>query len=141
MAYSAQVKRLMGRIEGIPDAIRADIKPSIAKSADELAGMMGHLALLSRDTGALIDSITVTLPGGTTPAYSQPGGERVAHDLEAIVTVGNQDVRYPHLVEYGTADAPAQPYFWPAVRTLQKRINNRINRAMRKAIKTHWNTP
>lgn len=141
MAYSAQVQRLMRRIESIPDAIRQDMQPAIVKSAEELAGMMGHLAEPSRDTGALIDSIEVTPPGGNTPAYSQPGGERTAHELEAIVTVGNHAVRYPHLVEHGTANAPAQPFFWPAVRTLQKRINNRINRAMRKAIKEHWNKP
>lgn len=138
MGYSPQVKRLMARLEGIPAAIRQDIKPALMKSAEELADMQRHLAESSRDTGALIESIEVTAPGETTPAYSQPGGSRTAHELEAIVTVGNEDVRYPHLVEYGTADAPAQPYFWPAVRTLQKRINNRLNRAARKAIRDFW---
>lgn len=138
MGYSPQVKRLMARLEGIPAAIRQDIKPALIKSADELADMQRHLAESSRDTGALIDSIEVTAPGETTPAYSQPGGSRTAHELEAIVTVGNHAVRYPHLVEYGTADAPAQPYFWPAVRTLQRRIRNRLNRAARKAIRDYW---
>ncbi|MEQ8167002.1 MAG: HK97 gp10 family phage protein [Alphaproteobacteria bacterium] len=128
----------MARLEGIPAAIRQDIKLALMKSAEELADMQRHLAESSRDTGALIESIEVTAPGETTPAYSQPGGSRTAHELEAIVTVGNEDVRYPHLVEYGTADAPAQPYFWPAVRTLQKRINNRLNRAARKAIRDFW---
>ena len=57
------------------------------------------------------------------------------------MTVGNHTVRYPHLVEHGTANAPAQPFFWPAVRSLQKRINNRINRAARKAIRAYWDKP
>ena len=128
----------MRRLEGIPAAIRADLKPVVVKSADELAGVQRRLAETSRDTGALIDSIEVTPPGATTPAYSQPGGSRTAHELEAIVTVGNSEVRYPHLVEYGTGNAPAQPYFWPAVRSLQKRIKNRLNRAAGKAIRTYW---
>ena len=128
----------MRRIDGIPAAIRADVQPAVVKSVEELAGVQRRLAEASRDTGALIDSIEVTLPGETTPPYSQPGGSRTAYELEAIVTVGNSEVRYPHLVEYGTAHAPAQPYFWPAVRSLQKRINNRLNRATRKAIRTYW---
>lgn len=139
MAYSPQLQRLLARIEGIPQAVRQELQPSLVKSADELAGMMAHLAEPSRDSGDLIDSIEVTPPGSTTPAYSQPGGARTAHELEAIVTVGDHVVRYPHLVEYGTAHASAQPFFWPAVRLLQQRINNRTNRAVRKAIKDYWN--
>lgn len=128
----------MRRLEGIPDAIKQDMQPAVVKSAEELAEMQRRLAETSRDTGALIDSIEVTKPGESTPPYSQPGGERTAHELEAIVTVGDHVVRYPHLVEYGTKEASAQPFFWPAVRSLQKRINNRLNRAARKAIRTYW---
>lgn len=138
MGYSPQLQKILSRIEGIPEAIREELRPTLQQSADELAGMMAHLAEPSRDTGALIESIAVTPPGGTTPAYSQPGGSRTAHDLETIVTVGNSDVRYPHLVEYGTAEAGAQPFFWPAVRSLQKRINGRTNRAIRKIVRNWW---
>ncbi len=138
MAYSPQIQRLMRRLEGIPNAIKADMQPAVVKSADELAELQRRFAERSRDTGALIDSIEVTKPGDTTPPYSQPGGSRTAHELEAIVTVGNSEVRYPHLVEYGTENAQAQPFFWSAVRSLQKRINNRLNRAARKAIRTYW---
>lgn len=138
MGYSPQLTKVLARIEGIPSAIRDDLKPSLAQSAAELAGLMAHLAEPSRDTGDMIESITVTPPGGTTPAYSQPGGSRTANDLESIVTVGNSDVRYPHLVEYGTVEAAAQPFFWPAVRSLQKRINGRTNRAIRKAVTRWW---
>ena len=51
------------------------------------------------------------------------------------VDVGNTDVRYPHLVEYGTTHSAAQPYFWPAVRANNKRIKLRIARAIRKAVR------
>ena len=138
MAYSPQLKRVLARIEALPNAVRDDLKPSLIKSATDVADMVQHLAETSRDTGALIDSVAVTLPGQTTPPYSQPGGSRTAHELEAIVTVGNSDVRYAHLVEYGTAEAPAQPFFWPAVRTLRKRINGRLKRAAGKAARDWW---
>lgn len=141
MAYSPQLQRVLAKIEGIPEAIRKDMQPAIVKSAEEVAAMQRRLAESSRDTGALIDSIEVTPPGSTTPAYSQPGGARTAHELEAIVTVGNHVVRYAHLVEYGTAHAPAQPFFWPSWRALQRRVSNRLNRAARKAARDYWSEP
>jgi HK97 gp10 family phage protein len=130
MAQSAQLARLQRRLEAIPKAV-----------SEELAGTMRQLAEPSRDTGALIESITVTAPGQSTPAYSQPGGSRVAGELEVLVTAGDQDVRYAHLVEFGTSKSEAQPFFWPAFRLLQKRIKNRTRRAIGKAVRDGWNKP
>lgn len=127
--------RFQKRMEAIPKEVRAAIKPALMKSGQELQAAMRRLAETSRDTGALIDSITVTGPGETTPPYSQPGGSKVVPENAVAVTVGNTDVRYPHLVEYGTAKAHAQPFFWPAFRLYRKRITRRINRAINKAIK------
>jgi HK97 gp10 family phage protein len=122
-------------MEAIPKEVRAAIKPALLKSGKELQAAMRHLAEGSRDTGALIDSIAVTGPGETTPPYSQPGGSKVVPENAVAVTVGNTDVRYPHLVEYGTTKTHAQPFFWPAFRLYRKRITRRINRAINKAIK------
>jgi hypothetical protein len=138
MAYSDQVRRIMRRIEAIPAAVVEEVAPVAIKSGGELVGAMKQFAEASRDTGDLIESITMTPPGGTTPPYSQPGGSRVAGPAEIVVTVGNTDVRYPHLVEYGTADAEAQPYFWPAVNLLKTRIKRRVAAAMRKGIRRDW---
>ena len=80
-------------------------------------------------------SVAVTPPGQSTPAYSQPGGATVAGSNQALVTVGNTDVRYPHLLEFGTTRTPAQPFFWPGFRLSRKRAENRIKRAISKAIK------
>jgi len=138
MAKSAQLLRLERRLAAIPVAVRETVQPALAKSGEELAATMRQLAEPSRDTGELIESITVTLPGQSTPPYSQPGGMRVAAELEVLVTAGNEDVRYAHLVEHGTLKAPAQPFFWPAVRLLQKRLNSRIKRAIGKAVRQEW---
>lgn len=138
MADDGGLSRFEQRMNAIPKAVRKAVIPAVVKGADELADGMRSLAESSRDTGALIDSITVTQPGQRTPPYSQPGGSYQVKETEAVITVGNSDVRYPHLVEYGTKKAPAQPFFWPTVRTRGKRARDRIKRAIRKAIKDNW---
>ncbi len=132
MAKSAQLARLERRLEAIPKAVRQAVFPALETSGRELAATMRKLA--PEDEGDLKASIAVTMPGHATPAYSQPGGSRVANDNEVIVTVGNESVRYAHLVEYGTAHAHAQPFFWPAFRILRKRIEGRIKRSIGKAV-------
>lgn len=131
--------KTLAAIDRARRAPREAIMPALLKSGHELAAAQKALAETSRDTGALIDSIAVTMPGQSPPAYSQPGGSRVAGDTEVIVTAGNSDVRYAHLVEYGTSEADAQPFFWPAFRLTRKRLQNRINRAAKKAVKDAWN--
>ena len=136
MAKNASLKNFEKRMKAIPEAVREAVLPAIMRSADELADRMRHLA--PEDEGDLKRSITVTGPGQTTPAYSQPGGSKVVGPLAATVTVGNKDVRYPHLLEYGTTKAAAQPFFWPAFRLGRKRMEARIKRAVNKAVKDKW---
>lgn len=100
---------LMKAFDRVKKAPRDAVLKALTTSAESIAST--QRALAPEDTGALKDSITVTLPGQSTPPYSQPGGNRVAGDNEIIVTAGNSDVRYPHLVEHGTAHASAQPFF------------------------------
>ena len=138
MARSAQLARLEKRLLAIPNAVKEAVHPALTRSGEELRSAMQGLA--PKDTGALIESITVTPPGGTTPPYSPPGGSTTVPDNQVMITVGNSDVRYPHLVEYGTRHAPAQPFFWPAFRLLKKRLENRIKRAIRRAVKEGWNS-
>lgn len=132
------LSNLMSAMDRVKKAPRKQIAKALLASANELADAQKHLARPSRDTGALIDSIAVTGPGEATPAYSQPGGSRVAGEHEVIVTAGNSDVRYPHLVEFGTSKAEAQPFFWPALRLLRKRLQSRIDRVGRKAVRDAW---
>lgn len=136
MARSRQLERLLKRLDDIPKAVVEAVQPALAQSGNELAGAMKHLAPV--DTGALRDSIAVTPAGERTPPYSQPGGSMVVPANAVVITVGNSETRYPHLVEYGTADAPAQPYFWPSYRLLKRRITNRIKRGVSKAVKEKW---
>jgi len=125
-------------MEAIPKAVIEAVQPALEKSGQELVGVMQTLAEPSRDTGDLIDSITYTTAGNSTPPYSQPGGAQVVPPNAVMVTAGNQDVRYPHLVEYGAQHAPAQPFFWPAYRLLKRRMANRIKRSISKAVREGW---
>ncbi len=130
---SHQTDRLKRRLNAIPKEVRKAVEPALISAGTDLS--IGMRVLSPVDSGDLRASIHVTAPGQMTPTYSQPGGSRVAGENEVLVTVGNEEVRYPHLVEYGTANTTAQPFFWPAFRLKRKGLANRIKRAIRKAVK------
>lgn len=131
----ADLKR---RIDAVIAKVRTTVDPALKKSADEITDLQRSLAERSRDTGALIESIAVTAGPGQTPPYSQPGGSHTVAEHAVAITAGNSDVRYPHLVEHGTADAPAQPFFWPGFRLGRKRAQDRIKRAISKSVREGW---
>jgi HK97 gp10 family phage protein len=161
---SDQLKRLQKRLDAIPKEVIKAVQPALEKSGQELVATMKQLAEQSRESGELIESITYTTAGRTTPPYSQPGGEQVVPPNSVIVTAGNADVRYAHLVEFGTAPhnvakgggtvagkvraafgggtqhpgAPAKPFFWPSYRLLRRRMSNRIKRSISKAVREGW---
>jgi HK97 gp10 family phage protein len=130
------IERLKARLAAIPKAVKEDVQKTLLKQATDLADSMRHLAPV--DTGALRDSIAVTPGGQSTPPYSQPGGEHAVPENAVCVTAGNEAVRYPHLVEYGTTGTDPQPFFWPAYRIHKRRIKNAIGRSIGKAVKKHW---
>ena len=133
MASDGGLSSFQKRMREIPEAARKAIAPAVMQSAYDIADIMEGLA--PEDEGDLIGSIAVTGPGQTTPPYSQPGGSMVVPENTAAITVGNADVRYPHLQEFGTTHHAAQPFFWPGFRMGRKRALDRIKRAVGKAIK------
>ena len=78
MSLRSQSLALEKRLEAIPAEILEALRPVLMQSGEEIATGMKALAESSRDTGALIDSITVTGPNETTPAYAEGGGRRTA---------------------------------------------------------------
>lgn len=128
--------KIQKRMEAIPQVIRDASKPAMLKVAQKTADLMRQAA--PEDTGALKESITVTPGGQSTPPYSQPGGESVVPADAVAITVGNTDVRYPHLLEFGTAEAPAQPFFWPSIRLMDKPNGAEVRRAVNKAAKAYY---
>lgn len=127
------LKSFQQRLRELPERVRAELGGGALEAAEEVAATIRALAPV--DEGALVASVAVTGPGGTTPPYSQPGGSKTMGENEAAVTVGGPDVRYPHLVEYGTVKAAAQPFFWPGWRLSRSGAAKKIKAAMRRAIK------
>jgi len=121
------------RMRAIPEAVRQAVGPSLVAAAEGVADAQRALAPV--DEGELRASIKVTGPGQTTPPYSQPGGAVTVPENAAAVTVGNSEVRYPHLQEFGTTFAPAQPFFWPGFRLARKAATAKIKRAIGKAVR------
>lgn len=153
----------------IPDRVRSAVKQSLAQSADELVDTMkglapvgppsGQQAAKGAKPGALRDSIVATF-GGDAPKYAAFRSRRQKKgrhstiiqdkdpDMSVTITAGNSQVRYAHLVEFGTAPhkvggmfegamhpgtAP-QPFFYPAYRLNKRKIKSRINRAIKRAL-------
>lgn len=128
----------------IPRAAKAAAQRAVIEGAHTVAELQYSLAPV--DDGDLRNSIEVTPPGSMTPPYSHPGGSQMAREGQALITAGNTDVRYAHLVEYGTIKTPAQPYFWPAWRSLRTRVKGNVTRSIKKAVtaaakgEAHWGT-
>lgn len=127
------LKSFQSRMAAIPRDVRKAVQPALLQGAYEVSEAMEALA--PEDTGDLKGSIVVTAPGKSTPPYSQPGGSRVAPPNAALITAGTSQVRYAHLVEYGTSKASAQPFFWPGFRLARKKAAARIKRSIAKAVR------
>ena len=133
MSLSDDSRRLAARLDALPPEIIEALRPALVRSADEVAANM--TALAPRDEGDLVASIAVTPPGGTTPPYAAGGGKRTAGPNQSLVTVGNEEVRYSHIVEFGRLGAPGQPFMRPSWRIARPKIERRLKRAISAAIK------
>ncbi|WP_075214461.1 HK97-gp10 family putative phage morphogenesis protein [Mongoliimonas terrestris] len=136
MARGRDLARLSAKLDRIPQRVREALEPALLKSADEIASAMRRVA--PEDEGDLIESITVTPPGSTTPPNAM-GGAQLVPEGAVAVTAGNTAVRYAHLQEFGTERMDPNAYFFPTYRLYRIRAARRITRAMRKAIKEEFN--
>lgn len=132
-SLTAQSKALEKRLLAISPQVVEDVRPALVKGAEEVAATMHALA--PEDEGDLKASITVTGPGETTPAYAEGGGKRTAASNQALVTVGNENVRHGHLQEFGTVKQEAQPFMRPGFRLAKPRAMRRIQRAIGRAVR------
>ncbi len=139
---------LLRKLALLPQAAREEIAKAINQSAEEIAAAQRRLA--PKKTGALERSIVVSR-GGAVPKYASVGRsgatEKGDPDLTVIVSAGNSQVRYAHLVEFGTAPhenkglyegsqhpgAKAKPFFFGPYRAYRKRAKSRMTRATKKA--------
>jgi hypothetical protein len=151
-------QRLQRRLKAIPVAVRLETQKAVVQAAEDVADTQRALAPI--DDGDLLESITVTPGGQRTPPHSQPGGATIVPENAALVTAGNSNVRYAHLVEFGTAPhlivpknakalgrdgqfgervdhpgATGRPFFFPGYRMSRKKAARKIKAAMSRAIR------
>jgi HK97 gp10 family phage protein len=118
----------------IPNNVRNAAKAAMEQGAEELVKMMKSLAPV--DSGGLQMSISWTWgkppKGSRVIAKSDPdamGG------LAITIYAGNDVAYYAAWQEFGTIKMPKHPFFFPAWRSLRKRVRSRIARNVNKAIK------
>lgn len=132
----ANLASINRRFAAVPDAVRAEVKLAVAKSADELVAMMKRLVPV--DEGTLRDSIGWTWgdpPAGTVKVGAVPTD---LSDMKATIYAGGPGAFHAHLVEFGTVHSAAQPFFLPAWRALRTKIRRRISAAVSKGVKKAW---
>lgn len=141
------LKELKRKLTYIPTAARQAAHKGVVEGAYIIAE--AQYALAPVDDGDLRNSIEVTSPNSVTPPYSQPGGSVMTGPEQALVTAGNTNVRYAHLVEFGVKEhiaggifegsvIPAikgQPFFWPGYRAVRGRARAQMRRGINKAMK------
>ncbi|MBB3410664.1 HK97 gp10 family phage protein [Rhizobium sp. BK316] len=117
-------------LKTIPDIVKAEIQSSLEKSGEEMVRTAKALAPV--EDGSLRDSISVTTAGN-----SIAGGKEVGELSVRVVA----EEPYAAFVEFGRHEKDGQgamsarPFFWPAYRSIKKRIQSRTARSINAALK------
>ncbi|MCB5173646.1 HK97-gp10 family putative phage morphogenesis protein [Microvirga lenta] len=149
MARVRNRDKLLRKLAALPQKARQTIGPAIDQGAAEIVGMQKRL--VPKESGALERSIRAVK--GNYKAENanvrgvSAGGVQGDPDLSVTIVAGDAAAWYARLVEFGTAPhenkglfagtqhpgTRPQPYFYPPVRALRKRVKSRITRATKKA--------
>lgn len=127
---------LLKAFDAIPKAARKSISKSIDKGADELVNRMQYLA--PEKSGRLKRSIRKTPLAGDLGTRVEAGGSETTKPVRNAEKGNAPEFDYALASEYGTSEMPAQPFFWPAVNTLKKRVRRRVDSAISKTVKDVW---
>lgn len=129
----------LGRLERkltrtIPARVRSKTRAAMEKGAAEIVAMAkAFVPVASGDLRASIGWTWGDAPRGSVVlTTSRPSGEG---DERITIYAGNDDAFYARFVEFGTQHRTASPFFFPAYRTLKRRVKSRVTREMRKAIR------
>jgi len=127
----------------IPDAVEKAATEALEQGATEIVATMKRLVPI--DSGALRDSIGWTwgdppegamVLGGSKAVGGEGRREITIYAGNALTRVGSRkQFQLARLQEFGTKEMDANPFFFPAYRTLRRRVRSRITRNMKKAIR------
>ncbi len=130
MGVKEDAAAIAKRFAAIPAEVKAAIQPAVDQGADEMVSRIRHLA--PDESGDLAASVRKEAGPRELSVRVAAGGELTTRETVR----GPFD--YALAQEYGTAEMHAQPFFWPSVNSLKKRVKRRIDRAIGKAIKSAW---
>ncbi|ODN68846.1 HK97-gp10 family putative phage morphogenesis protein [Methylobrevis pamukkalensis] len=124
------LESLKRRLAAIPVEVRQAVAPIIEAEASRMVATARRFA-----------------PDGDGDLDASIRKEDGAHQMQTLVRAGGSSTTrpvrdgasatydYSHANEWGTADMPANPFFYPAWRLTKKKASAAIRRAMRKAIR------
>lgn len=136
--------RLRFAITKLPKEVRKELRATILTDAESIADMQRRLAPHEH----LKRGIKVTPADRDVALYNKLRSRRTVKDpeLAAIIHIGEMDAAW---TEFGTPPhtnlgrfpgthhpgTPPRPYFFPGFRAMKKRVQARINKAVRKALR------
>lgn len=122
----------MRRLARVPKMVQIETGKAIKTNADEWVKTSKSMAPRDPKDGTPLHDSIRNYPTETGGQVVRAGGKTTTKPVK-----DGQSAEYDYALaqEFGTADMPAQPYFWPAYRLLKKRFASRRSRAMNKAIK------
>lgn len=127
----------------------------MAEPDDEVQKYLGELSfklkrelvtVIRREADGLADAIKAEAPRLTGALAESVQVRRTRNDLSLEVTAGGdattkevrkgsgEDYDYALAVEYGTADRPAEPFFYSTYRRMQPQIEQNIQAAVQKVV-------
>ena len=144
------LQRLERRIKAIPAHVRAAMRESMARTADEIVARMKRKVV--EDTGTLEASIDWTwgqAPKGTTSLIQARADGLRADDTITIFAGGDPTSKRVHnklggaiyeydyalAVEFGTKNMQAHPFFFVTWKAMKRVARNRQRKAVRDSIK------
>jgi HK97 gp10 family phage protein len=125
------LSRLQRKLKALPEAVIAELRPAMEQGAAEIVSLAKSLVPV--ESGELRDSIGWTW--GAAPEGSMVLGQVGRGNLRITVYAGNSQAFYARWVEFGTSQAGARPFFYPAYRAVRKRVKGRVTRAITKSAK------
>lgn len=129
--------RLSRKLAAMPPQLARAISTAIETNATEMASESKRIAQGFRLTGDLEGSIGWQWTPVSNQSDETRGSVKGAVNLSADVFAGRKGGKGFHagFVEFGTVNAPAQPFFFPVYRLNSRRYKARISRELNKAIK------
>lgn len=117
MTGRASLKR---RLAALPDGLKAAASAQLMRNALELSAAQRRLA--PKVSGELTESHAVT---------DLRAGDR----LMVQVSAGDERAFYARMIEFGTRERSASPWFYATYRALKKRLRTKQTGAIRRAVK------